>query len=838
MGEVYRARDTRLDRVVAIKVLAGHLSSDPDLKQRFGREAQAISSLSHPNICHLYDVGTQDGTDFLVMEYVEGDTLAERLRRGPLPLDQVLRIGIEVADALAEAHQQSIVHRDLKPGNIMLTKSGAKLMDFGLAKMQRREPAGSVLAQMAADTKSLTAEGTIVGSLQYMAPEQLEGNEADSRSDIFAFGTVLYEMITGRPPFDGKSKASVVAAIISSEPRPISTCQPLTPTTLDWLIRTCLRKDRGERWRDAYDLKLQLAWIRDECSKPQPERQYSAQQTLPGSGAHSVRAYVLPPEESHFVFTGPNSGPVVISPDGRRLAFIARQSERTVIFVRPVDSVAAQPLAGTEGASFPFWSHDSRSLGFFSAGKLKTIEASGGSPQTLCDAPTGRGGSWNQYGTIIFTPTPTDPIYRVSAAGGVPQAVTILDPTRITTHRWPCFLPDGRHFLYLGGQPLTSGGIYVGCLDGNEQKLILHSYWNAAYATQGFLLFIRDSVLFARRFDAQKFETYGEDFPLGEHVMADAWVQRAIFSASETGALVFQRADIAAGPRLVWFHRSGKQGKMLPDSASYALHRLSPDGLKLAAADRLGGVSNIWILDLMRNTKIRLTFDPSTNLLPVWSPDGKRVVFASNRKGLFHIYQKASDGAGSEELLFESGAEEQAESWSVDGKYLAYMKRDPERRGVANIWILPVSSRRKHFSFIESEFEKCYPQFSPDGKWMAYASNESGSFEIYVAPFPTAKGRWQISTSGGTFPRWRGDGKELFYLGPDNRLRATDVNSHGSRLNIGSTRVLFQVQAVSPPATPFDVTPDGKRFLFNTMPATQSDFEPITLVINWPAQLK
>jgi len=552
-----------------------------------------------------------------------------------------------------------------------------------------------------------------------------------------------------------------------------------------------------------------------------------------------VQAYIQPPQKSVFLFTGPNAGPAVISPDGRRVVFTARDPEKTLLFVRRIDSPVAEPLAGTEGAIFPFWSFDSRSIGFFADGNLRRIEASGGPPQTLCTAPAGRGGSWNREGTIIFTPTPTDPIYRIPATGGSPCPVTKLDPARISTHRWPWFLPDGRHFLYFGGNPLLDGGIYIGCLDGNEQKLILQGYLNAAYAPPGFLLFVRDGRLVARRFDAQEHETSGDDLPVAERVMIDPFVQRALFSVSENGVVVYHHGTVAEQPRLIWFTRKGKQGSPLRDSAIHVWHRLSPDGRKLAVTDRLGAGSNIWILDLSRSLKTRLTFDPSTNSSPIWSPEGSRIIFSSNRRGLFHIYQKAANGTGEEELLFASDADERVESCSADGKYLAYLRRDPAGQEPADIWVLPLSARGKPFPFIESGFHKGFPAFSPDGRWMAYGSNESGRSEIYVAPFPTAKGKWQVSSSGGTFPRWRGDGKELFYLGPDNRIRATEIAARRNSVRLGSTQTLFtsvgptNVQTVPTPISPFDVTADGNRFLINTMADAGGTAEPVALIVNW-----
>jgi eukaryotic-like serine/threonine-protein kinase len=830
MGEVYRGRDTRLKRDVAIKVLPAFFSSDPDRLRRFEQEAAAAAALNHPNILSVYQLGTYEGTPYLVSELLEGETLREQIKRGPMPVRRALDYAVQIAKGLTAAHEKGIIHRDLKPENLFVTKDGrAKILDFGLVKLSRPEGGSD---HSAPTLSGRTEPGAIMGTVGYMSPEQVKGQSADHRSDIFAFGAILHEMFTGKRAFQKATAAETMAVILNEDPPSIAALQAGVPSAVDRLVRACVAKDPECRWRDAYDLSLALDWIAAEAS---PAASSSGLQSE--AGVRLVQACILPPEKSAFLFSGPNAGPVVVSPDGCRVVFTARHSDSTLLFVRRIDSAVAEPLGGTAGAIFPFWSPDSRSLGFFADGNLRRIEASGGPPQTLCPAPAGRGGSWNRDGTIIFTPTPTDPIYRLPATGGSPHRVTTLDPAHITTHRWPCFLPDGNHFLYFGGHPLLNGGIYVGCLDGSEHKLVLQGYLNAAYAPPGFLLFVRDGTLVARRFDAQQFETTGDDFPIAEMVMADPFVQRALFSVSENGVLVYHHGGVAEHPRLIWFNRNGRPGSPLRDPSVYVWHRLSPEGRKLAGTDRLGGRSNIWILDLGRGVRTRLTFDPSTNIRPIWSPNGSRIIFSSNRKGSFHIYQKAANGAGEDELLLDSGADEQAESWSPEGKYLAYLRRDPGQQTAADIWILPLSARGKPFPCVQGEFDKSFPAFSPDGRWIAYASNESGRFEIYVAPFPGAKGKWQISSSGGTFPRWRGDGKELFYLGPDNRIRATEITARGNSARVGSGHVVFRVQTVPTPISPFDVSPDGLRFLINTMPTPQDDSEPFTLLINWTKRL-
>ncbi len=869
MGEVYRARDTRLDRTVAIKVLPSHLSIDPARRQRFEREAKTISSLNHPHICTLHDIGHQDGVDFLVMEYLEGETLARRLERGPFPLNQLLRHGIEITDALDKAHRQGVIHRDLKPGNIILTKSGAKLLDFGLAKPMVA-PDSAPTAMLTA-SKPLTKEGTIVGTFQYMAPEQLEGKNADARSDVFSFGAVLYEMATGKKAFEGKTTASVIAAVLASEPTPISTLQPMTPPALDRVAKTCLAKDPDERFQTAHDLRLQLKWIAEagsEAGVPAPvvarrrnrERlgwvlavmfalltmasTYALVYFRRATGeARPIRSFILPPGKSAFLFAGVNTGPAVMSPDGSRLAFVVRGPEgKNVLWARLLSALSAQALAGTEDATFPFWSADSRFIGFFADGKLKKIDVSGGPPQTLCDAPVGRGGSWNREGTIVFTPQVSQPIYRISAAGGVPTPVTKLDASRHeNTHRWPYFLPDGRHFLYFARSGSVEwNGIYLGSLEGGEQKLVLRGDSNAIYAPPGYLLFVRDRTLMAQPFDARRLQLTGEPVPLAEQVEVSVATQRAIFSASENGVLLYQRrTTVGGGWELRWFDRTGKQGLPLGALGVYLQPRLSPDNQKLAVSmlDLRATNYDVWVYDLSRGVPSRLTFAPSLESNPVWSPDGTRIVFGSDRQGAMHIYQKAANGTGGEETVLEADANETPMSWSRDGRYLAYERQDTHGKKNTEIWVLPLFGDRKPFPVVQSEFESVFPQFSSDGKWLAYASNESNRYEVYVVPFPGGSGKWQVSTSGGSQPRWRRDGKEMFYLAADNKVMAVDVGAKGATLELNNLRLLFQAHPASAPRWLYDVSADGKRFLVNSA-TEQGSAEPLTLVVNWTADLK
>jgi eukaryotic-like serine/threonine-protein kinase len=863
MGEVYRARDTRLDRTVAIKVLPSHLSGNDEFRQRFEREARAVSSLNHPHICTLYDVGHQDGIDYLVMEFIEGESLADRLAKGALPAEQVLRYAIQIADALDKAHRASIVHRDLKPGNIMLTKSGAKLLDFGLAKLQG-SGSGLVsgLTSLPTERHSLTGEGTILGTFQYMAPEQLEGKEADHRSDIFAFGAVVYEMATGKKAFTGKSQASLISAIMASEPPSISTTQPMSPPGLDRVVKTCLAKDPDDRWQTAHDVMLELKWIVEGGSqtgapaaapalRKNRERLAWIAAALLGLGLLVSLPFTLahfghgPVDVRALRFDVPlpekaTLGSIALSPDGQRLAFVAADSlGKGVLYLRPLDSLNTQPLPGTDGASHPFWSPDSRFIGFFAQGKLKKIEAAGGPPQALCNAPQGRGGTWNRDGVIVFAPNPVDGLYRVSAAGGEPSPLTTPDQSRQeTSDRWPQFLPDGRSFLYftLSGAPATQG-IYAGSLDSKETKRLLGTDSSAVYASPGYLLFRREGTLMAQAFDPKKLNLTGEPFSIAEHVGAGPYY--TYLTISENGVLAYHSGD-PAKTQLVWFDRGGKQLGVIGSPGDYFDPALSPDGKRIAfdSIDPQTSNRDLWVLELTRGTTSRLTVDPAGDWFPVWSPDSSRIVFSSGRGGIYDLYQKAASGAGSDGLLLKSSNSKFPIDWSMDGRFILYDSYDAKSK--ADIWVLPLEGDRQPFPFLQTEFNEQQARFSPNGKWVAYTSDESGTTQVYVQSFPISGSKWQVSTGGGDQPRWWRDGQELFYLAADGKLMTVAVKAE-TVFEAGITKPLFEMHSPTVAGIPFQnsyaVTADGQRFLVRSA-MEQTTSTAITVLVNWTAELK
>ncbi len=872
MGEVYKARDTRLERTVAVKVLPPHVADRPEFRQRFEREARAIAALNHPHICTLHDIGEQDGIHFLVMEHLEGETVAARLGRGPLPVDQVLAYAIEIADALAQAHRQGVFHRDLKPGNIMLTEAGTKLLDFGLAKLRGPEAAPVVaLSALPTEADGLTLKGSILGTIQYMAPEQLEGKETDGRADLFSFGAVIYEMVTGRKAFAGTSHASVIGAILHTDPAPLASLQPMTPPALERLVKACLAKRADQRRQTAQDVLLDLKWM-SEASAPVPQPVPAAAPPEPARrplawiAATAVLAVslatlgvfqflqkppetrpfklsVLPPDNANFSF-------LTLSPDGRRLAFVAAGSSgRTLLWVRPLDSLAGQALAGTDGATLPFWSPDSRFLGFFADGKLKKIEVSGGPPQALCPVNNGRGGAWSRDGVIVFTPSNSAPLLQVAAAGGEPKPLTTLDRTRQeSTHRHPYFLPDGRHFMYMtrSGQP-ENRGVFLGSLedkpDSTTRRRLLGDDSNAVYAPpqddgSGHLLFRRGGVLMAQPFDAQELRLAGDPFPVADKVEGGAYF-RGAFAVSDTGMLVYDTRETAAEERrLVWFDRQGKQIAAVGEPGLYLHPWLSPDEKRVAAEtlEAQQGTPDLWLLDLAREVPTRFTFDPGVDAYPVWSPDGSRIVWGSGRDGAFNLYQKLASGAGQEEPLLKTDDAKRPTDWSLDGRFLAYSQSDPKSKW--DLWVLPLSGDRKPAVFLQTPFDEEQGHFSPDGRWIAYASNESSVQQVYVQPFPATGAKFQVSKNGGQYPKWRRDGRELFFLAPDRKLMAIDVRATGgASFEVGNPKALFQTR-IEGAATRYTVTRDGQRFLVPTATVDQAASTPATVVINWAAGVK
>jgi Tol biopolymer transport system component len=868
MGEVYRARDTRLGRDVAIKVLPKEMSADPARKQRFEREAKTISGLNHPNICVLHDVGSQDGVDYLVMECVEGETLAKRLEKGPLPLEQTLRYGAQIADALDKAHRAGIVHRDLKPGNIMLTATGAKLLDFGLAKPVAML-SGATVSAVAMKSSPVTEEGTIVGTFQYMSPEQVEGKEVDGRSDIFSLGAVLYEMLTGQRAFQGKSQLSVSSAILDKEPAPLTTIKPMTPPALEHAIQKCLAKSVDERWQSASDLASELKWIGEGGSgtaraAPTGQKSYGWLIWLSGlvvSGCalfaagyfgrseprvQVVRASLPPPADATFVISSSLADMMALSPDSRLLVFVAAaKGNPPQLWLRRLDTAESRPLDGTQNGYAPFWSPDSRWIAFFSDGKLKKMEATGGPVEALWDAPLGRGGTWNRDGQILFAPNLSQPLYVIAAAGGRAKPLTQMDASRQeVTHRWPIFLPDGKHYLFFvrtANQAAT--GIYGGSLGSDQHTLVVSSSTNGIYAEPGYLLFVRGDVLMAQPFDAKRMQVSGEAAAVAAGVMASPPTNFGNFSVSQTGTLVYSSASVELKRGLYWYDRQGKQLSMLgtPEYSSYP--ELSPDGKRLALRlfTQPSGNFEIWAYDLARGVHTRESFSALTALAPIWSPDSQQLAYSHGAPGISgdHMYLLNVGGTGKEELIEQPFLESLANyptSWSPNGDYLLFDRQDLS--GKTSVWVLPMKGSRKPYPVVETQFNAQTGRFSPDGRWVAYVSNDSGKDEIYVMPFPGPGAREQVSAGGGTQPRWRKDGQELFYLSPEARMTAAGVTMDARGFRVGVVKSLFALSGVAGvPGQLYDVTPDGQRFIA-VQDLVHTNTTPLTLVANWDAELK
>lgn len=874
---MYKARDTRLDRIVAIKVLPEHFAADPDRRERFEREARAVAVLSHPHICGLHDVGEARGPEstsldsirFLVMEHLDGQTLADRLVRGALPLPEVLRYAVEIADALDHAHRQGLVHRDLKPGNIMLTGTGAKLLDFGVSKLHQ-SPCVPALATVSPHDAQLTAEGAVLGTFPYMAPEQLEGREADVRSDIFAFGATVFEMATGCRAFQGETAAALIGAILHTVPPPVTAVQSLSPPALDRIVARCLAKDPDRRWQTARDLMLELQAISERDAPPIAHGQRRTKLGLVAAAPLAVLAIAAavvfmigdrrsaPADDTtvRLAFSPPDGltladlvigGPVTISPDGERLVFVATARDgRQLLWVRSLGSLAAQALPGTDGGAYPFWSPDGRFVGFFAQRKLKKTQVSGGPPQTLSDAILPRGGTWSRDGVIVFSTGAGRQLYRVPAGGGV---ATPLPGDGLNQERhWPSFLPDGRHFVYFG-RP-QKHGIYIAAIDSSNARLLLSDYVGVAYAPPGHLLVLRGSsrgapagTLLAYAFDPARVEITGDPTPVAERIRYESGLARGAFTVSGNGTLIYGDIDRST-TQLTWFDRSGKALGDVSGSIAFGQPSLSPDE-KTVAVERVDPVTqdqDLWLIDMPRNIPSRFTSQPNNiTFMPVWSPDGARIVFASARGTPPNLYYKASTGVGGEELLFKSTSNNQPTDWSDDGRFIVYAGMDPKTQW--DLWLMPMSGtevQRKPVPFLQTEFNEHLGRISPDGRWIAYASDESGTNEVYVRTFPVSGAKRRISVNGGNEPKWRSDGKELFYLAADGRLMAVGVKP-GPDLEIGSPTPLFKARMGPTRNFGYDVnytvTRDGRRFLISTLTEASESSPATTVILNWYAAL-
>ena len=854
MGEVYRAHDTRLGRDVALKILPAEVAGDASRRARFEQEARAVAALNHPNIIAVYDVGE----GYMVSELVEGETL----RGAKFSLRKTLDIAAQIASGLAAAHAAGIVHRDLKPDNVLLTKEGrAKILDFGLARMQQPQ-AGATDETMTARTEP----GVVMGTAGYMSPEQVRGLEADHRSDIFSFGVMLHEMLSGQRAFQGETSVDTMQAILRQDP-------PELPRTVPGGVREvvchCLEKDAANRFQSARDLGFALHALSQGDSQGEvpvapivsapPRRGWlliamllfavAATGFFAGMYVRPAKApdlpivsQISPPAGETFALQGFAAGPPVLSPDGQRLAFVAVGSDgKQRLWVRQLNAATAQPLQGSDGSTFPFWSADSRYIGFLANNKLSRIDASGGPPLAIADVAASWGGAWSRDGTILFAPNAsTAVIYRVPASGGTPQPVTKLDASRgEDSHVWPQFLPDGKHFLfYANSNNPQNNATYAATLDGGEPKLLVRGDSNAVYALPGYLLFVRQDTLMAQRFDAGNLRLTGEATPLAEHAAANLTVGRGNFTVSETGILTYVAGSgSSAANRILWFDRSGKQMAGTGPPGAYFSPRISPDGRKLAVSIEAPGTTNIsiWVFDLARGVPTRLTFSPSVEGHTAWSPDGKTIAFMSNRSGQFHLYQTAADGTGNTSPLVVDDAEEYNPLFSPDGRYLIFRRLSAQSGAHFEIWAMPLYGDRKAFPVVQSGADAAQPALSPDGKWLAYSSKESGRSEIYVVPFGQGSGKWLVSTGGGNWPRWRHDGKELFYLSLDKKITSAEISADGSSLVVGKVAPLFQVNVATSLGWFYDVSADGKTFVVLNQ---EQAAEPLTLVVNWPALLK
>jgi Tol biopolymer transport system component len=863
MGEVYRAHDTKLGRDVALKVLPPVFADDAERLSRFEREARLLASLSHANIASIHGVEHEGSSHVLVMEMVAGEDLSRRIARGPVSVDEALPVARQIAEALEAAHEQGVIHRDLKPANVMVDPDGrVKVLDFGLAKALDPGSDGSDprLSQSPTIVTGGTVQGVILGTAAYMSPEQARGKRVDRRADIFAFGCVLYEMLTGKPTFIGETVSDTLAAVLRAEPD-WEALPAGTPARVKRLLERCLDKDPMQRLRDIGEARVTIERVLSGApdvsdAAPAAVAPAARRPRLPwalavlfalttlaaaaaflrgrGGDENVVAATVLPPADAYFDLRGFHPGPVAVSPNGRRLAFTARTPQGTMLFVRELDDPEPRMLRSTEGAGYPFWSPDGRSVGFFVDGMLKRIDADGGPPLGLCPAQTGKGGSWSPLGVIVFARSFNSEIYRVPAEGGEAAPVTKLDyDAQQNSHRFPVFLPDGEHFIYVARAAASGSGqagtpsntIRVASIHGGEERVLMPTISNTTYAN-GHLLFLRETTLMARPFDADALEFTGEAVPLAEQVRFIPGASRGVFDAAGD-VLVYQSGSSVSGNALVWRDLAGAEIGRLGDIAEHDVCRVAPDGSKVAVEiyDAIGGTADIWIYELARGIRTRFTFDSASETNPVWSPDGARIAFASGREGRSDIYVKPVSGASPEEMLLQSEGNKFPWSWSGNG-YLAYMQTTEQ--GAMDVWAVPLEGERKPIPLRQSEFRELHPTFSPDGHWLAYVSDETGQLEVFVVPFPEPTRKWQISTGGGVLPRWSTDAQRMFYFGLDGAIYQVDISTRAGDFSIGAAAKLFDAEL----AEEYDVAPGAERMIF-VAAAVENQQAPLTLVLDW-----
>jgi serine/threonine protein kinase len=851
MGEVYRARDTSLSRDVALKILPEAFANDPDRIARFRREALLLASLNHPHIGAIYGLEESRGIPVLVLELVEGPTLADRVTRGPIPCNEALAIARQIADALEAAHERGVVHRDLKPANIKLRPDDTvKVLDFGLAKaLDASTPAGDVSLSPTLISPAMTRVGIILGTAAYMSPEQACGKTVDKSADIWAFGCVLFEMLAGKHAFDGGGVTETIAAVVRAEPE-WSYLPGDTPDRIRRLLRRCLEKDSKRRLADIRDARLEIDDSTPEprATTPGGRRGSLWRERLVWSAALALLAGIAavaqlsrrtttpPPSELRVEITTPPTTDLVsmaISPDGEKLVFVALSDGRPKLWLRSIVSGSARPLIGTDGASFPFWSPDSRSIGFFVNDTVTRIDVDGGSLHALARAPVGAGGTWNHDGVILYTRVPDSPIARVSDTGGTPALLPESEPGQ-PGHRFPQFLPDGRHFLYYVADA-AARGVYVGTIDSPDRKRLVDADAAAVFVPPAQVLFVRAGTLLAQRFDPVRLTLEGNAVPMAEGVAVDALGAAAV-SSSAVGSIAYRVGSGNRQRHLTWVDRSGKQiGEAhAPDSSNPLNPALSPNGRLLAVNRSVAGNTDVWVLDLERDTFLRFTSDPRPEIDPIWSPDGNRIVFARLDGRGFKLYQKPTASAGEESLLLDAGQNMVPCDWSRDGRFLLYRVIDPEKG--TDLWALPMDGSRKPFPVAQTGFDNFVGQFSPDGRWVAFVSNESGRFEIYLQRFPSPATRTVVSTGGGLQPRFRADGKELFYVAPDGRMMAVTLrfSSDNQTVEPGAPVPLFLTRVsstlVGGSGEEYIVSADGQRFLMNAF--TERADLPITLILN------